>query len=307
MDIRKTIIIGSGPAGYTAAIYAARAEMQPLMIAGREPGGQLMLTSDVENWPGEPEGLLGPELMEKLKKQALRFGTEFVEDMVTEVDFNVHPFVVKTEGKEYKAETVIIATGASAMWLDVPGEKELQGKGVSACATCDGFFFRDKEVVVIGGGDSAMEEATFLTKFASKVTILVRRDELRASKIMQKRAMDNPKIEILWNTEAKELLGKDKVEGVRIVNNKTNEEQTLNVEGYFAAIGHKPNTGIFADQLELDPKGYIKHAPDSTKTNIEGVFAAGDVIDPWYRQAITAAGLGCMAALEAERYLAAKE
>jgi len=306
-DVHKVLIIGSGPAGYTAAIYSARADLAPTLIAGREPGGQLMLTSDVENWPGEPDGVLGPDLMEKLKKQALRFGTEFLQDMVTEVDFSSQPFTVKTADKEFKSETVIISTGAVAIWLGIPGEERLQGKGVSACATCDGFFFRDKKVVVIGGGDSAMEEATFLTKFASEVIILVRRDELRASKIMQKRAMDNEKITILWNTNALEILGEEKVEGVRVKNNKTGEEQTLEVDGYFAAIGHKPNTEIFKGQLELDDKGYIKHAPDSTKTNIEGVFASGDVMDPLYRQAVTAAGTGCMAALEAERYLASKE
>ncbi len=306
-EVHKTLIIGSGPAGYTAAIYAARADLAPVMIAGREPGGQLMLTTDVENWPGEPDGVMGPDLMEKLKKQALRFGTNLVQDMVREVDFSVHPFVVRAESEEYRAETVIVSTGASARWLGIPGEKKLQGKGVSACATCDGFFFRDKKVVVIGGGDSAMEEATFLTKFAREVIVLVRRDELRASKIMQKRAMDNPKITIMWNTEAKEIVGTDKVEGVLVVSNKTGEEQTLEVEGYFAAIGHKPNTEIFAGKLDLDEKGYIKHAPDSTKTNIDGVFAAGDVMDPRYRQAVTAAGTGCMAALEAERWLAARE
>lgn len=307
MDERNVIIIGSGPAGYTAAIYCARADMAPTMIAGMQPGGQLMLTSDVENWPGEPDGVMGPDLMDKLKKQALKFGTEMVEDLVTEVDFSSQPFVVKTEDATYHAKTIIIATGASARWLGIPGEERLQGKGVSACATCDGFFFRDKEVVVIGGGDSAAEESTFLTKFAKKVYLLVRRDEMRASKIMQKRVFENEKIEVMWNTEAVELLGTDKVEGVKIKNNKTGEESTLNVEGYFAAIGHKPNTDLFTDVLELDQKGYIQHAPDSTKTNIEGVFAAGDVIDPYYRQAVTAAGLGCMAALEAERYLAAKE
>jgi len=307
MSERNVIIIGSGPAGYTAAIYCARADMKPMMISGQQPGGQLMLTSDVENWPGEPDGVMGPDLMEKLKRQALRFGTEMVEDLVTEVDFSSQPFVVKTENETYQTKTVIIATGASAKWLGIPGEDRLQGKGVSACATCDGFFFRDKEVVVIGGGDSAAEESTFLTKFAKKVYLLVRRDELRASKIMQTRVRNNEKIEVLWNTEAVELLGEDKVEGVKVKNNQTGEEATLNVEGYFAAIGHKPNTDLFADVLELDQKGYIKHAPDSTKTNIEGVFAAGDVIDPHYRQAVTAAGLGCMSALEAERYLSAQE
>lgn len=301
-------IIGSGPAGYTAAIYAARADLQPLMIAGREPGGQLMLTSDVENWPGEPDGVLGPELMDKLKKQAVRFGTQMIEDVVTEVNFSEHPFEIKTEkGEVYKSETVIVTTGASAIWLNIPGEKEFQGKGVSACATCDGFFFRDKKVIVVGGGDSAMEEATFLTKFASEVVILVRGKELRASKIMQKRALDNPKISIMWNTQAKELKGSQMLEEVLVMNTETGVESTVQADGFFVAIGHKPNTEIFKGWLDLDEKGYIKHAPDSTKTNIEGVFAAGDVIDPWYRQAVTAAGMGCMAALEAERYIAKKE
>jgi thioredoxin reductase (NADPH) len=309
MDVRKTLIIGSGPAGYTAAIYAARADMQPLLISGREPGGQLMLTSDVENWPGEADGIMGPDLMEKLKKQAERFGTEMLTDFVTSVDFSERPFTVKTEDAEYKTETVIIATGASAMWLNIPGEKEFQGKGVSACATCDGFFFRDKKVVVVGGGDSALEEATFITKFASEVILLVRKGEgeMRASKIMQKRAMEHPKITIMYHTEAKELLGGDVLERVKVVNNQTGEESEVQTDGFFVAIGHKPNTAVFGDALELDQKGYIKHAPDSTKTNIEGVFAAGDVIDPHYRQAITAAGLGCMAALEAERFLSAQE
>lgn len=310
MDARKTIIIGSGPAGYTAAIYAARADLKPLLISGREPGGQLMLTSDVENWPGEPDGVLGPDLMEKLKKQAERFGTEFVQDVVTDVDFSERPFTLKTEdGNEYKAETVIVATGASAMWLGIPGEKEFQGKGVSACATCDGFFFRDKKVVVVGGGDSALEEATFITKFASEVVLLVRKaeGELRASKAMQHKAINNPKITIMYHTEAKELLGGDKLERVRIVNNQTGEESELETDGFFVAIGHKPNTAIFKDVLEMDEKGYIKRGANSTKTNVDGVFAVGDVVDPYYRQAITAAGLGCMGALEAERFLSHQE
>lgn len=306
MDVRKTIIIGSGPAGYTSAIYAARADLKPLLISGREPGGQLMLTSDVENWPGEPDGVLGPELMDKLRKQAERFGTEFVGDVVTEVDFSERPFTLKTEnGDEYKAETVIVATGAAAMWLNIPGEKEFQGKGVSACATCDGFFFRDKKVMVVGAGDSALEEATFITKFASEVVILVRKGEgeMKASKAMQHKAINNPKITIMYNTEAKELLGEGKLEHVKIVNNQTGEESEIDTDGFFVAIGHKPNTDIFKGVLEMDEKGYLKHAPDSTKTNVPGVFAVGDVIDPHYRQAITAAGLGCMGALEAERYL----
>ena len=308
MDIKKVIIIGSGPAGYTSAIYSARADLKPVIIAGREPGGQLMLTSEVENWPGEPSGVMGPELMEKLKTQALKFGTEFVQDMVTAVDFSSRPFKISTnESGEFLAETVIISTGATAMWLNIPGEKEFQGKGVSACATCDGFFFRDKKIVVVGGGDSALEEATFLTKFAREVIIIVRKDALRASKAMQHRAETNPKISFLWNSEARELIGEQRLSAVKVYNNKTGEESTIETDGFFVAIGHKPNTELFAGQIELDQKGYIKHAPDSTKTNVEGVFAAGDVIDPWYRQAITAAGMGCMAALEAERFLAGKE
>lgn len=308
MTKRNTVIIGSGPAGYTAAIYASRADLAPLMISGREPGGQLMLTTDVENWPGEADGVLGPELMEKLKKQALKFGTEFLSDVVTEIDFSARPYKVKTEtGTEVEAETLIIATGATAMWLGIKGEKELQGKGVSACATCDGFFFRGKRVVIVGGGDSAMEEANFLTKFATEVVVLVRTEKLRASKIMQERAMKNPKIRFEWNTQAKELLGTEKVEGVRVIDSVTGAERIIETDGFFVAIGHKPNTSLFEGVLELDEKGYIKHAPDSTKTTMPGVFACGDVIDPHYRQAVTAAGSGCMAALEAERFLASLE
>jgi thioredoxin reductase (NADPH) len=308
MEIQKVVIIGSGPAGYTAAIYAARADLQPVMIAGREPGGQLMLTSEVENWPGEPTGVMGPELMEKLKTQALKFGTVFHQDMVTKVDLSARPFKITThESGEFLAQTVIITTGASALWLGIPGEKELMGRGVSACATCDGFFFRDKKVVVVGGGDSALEEATFITKFAREVVVLVRKDILKASKAMQHRATSNSKIKFMFNTEAKELIGEQKLSAVRVINNQTGEESTIETDGFFVAIGHRPNTDLFAGQLEVDVKGYIKHAPDSTKTNIEGVFAAGDVIDPWYRQAVTAAGSGCMAALEAERFIASQE
>jgi len=304
----KLIIIGSGPAGHTAAIYAARAELAPLMFEGRVPGGQLMLTTEVENFPGFPKGLLGPEMMQLFKEQSERFGTRIVADDVTSVDFTQHPFVVKTEDKEFRAEAVIISTGASAMWIGVPGEKEYGGRGVSACATCDGFFFKGKQIVVVGGGDSAMEESNFLTKFASKVTVMVRKDTLRASKIMQERAMKNPKIEFLWNTEVKEVLGDGtKVTGLKIFNNKTNAESVFATEGLFVAIGHVPNTAIFKGQLNLDEKGYLKVQPGSTKTNIEGVFAAGDVADHVYRQAITAAGTGCMAALDAERWLAARE
>lgn len=305
---KKVAIIGSGPAGYTAAIYAARADLAPVMFFGPQPGGQLTITSEVENWPGEPDGVMGPDLMEKLKKQAARFGTEFVEDWVTKADLSVYPFVLTTQnGTVCEAEAVIIATGATAKFVGIPGEKEFQGRGVSACATCDGFFFRDKKVVVVGGGDSAMEEATFLTRFAREVVILVRSDKLRASKIMQERAMKNPKITFLWFTEPKEVVGEQTVNGVRVVNSQTGEESVVTADGYFAAIGHEPNTALFVGQVELDEKKYIKHVPDSTKTNIPGVFACGDVIDPHYRQAVTAAGSGCMAALEAERWLTSKE
>jgi thioredoxin reductase (NADPH) len=273
------------------------------MFAGLEPGGQLMLTTEVENWPGEDTGIMGPELVANMRKQAERFGTEVRQEMVTSVDFSERPFTVATAKETFKAETVIIATGASALWLGIPGEERLMSKGVSACATCDGFFFKDQQVVVVGGGDSAMEEATFLTRFATKVTILVRGDALKASKPMQARAMNNEKITILFNTSPTELLGEAALEKVVIANNKTGETSEIPATGYFAAIGHKPNTDLFKDFLELDIKGYLKHAPDSTKTNIPGVFACGDVIDPYYRQAVTAAGSGCMAALEAERFL----
>lgn len=306
-DVKNTVIIGSGPAGLTAALYAARAELKPLLIAGLTPGGQLMLTSEVENFPGFPQGILGPELMNKMIQQVERFGAELVYENVTAVDFNKRPFTVKTEKNEYRTKTVIIATGAEANWLNLPNEQRLRGKGVSACATCDGFFFKNKAVVVVGGGDSAMEEALFLTKFASKVTIIHRRDEFRASKIMLKRAQDNPKITFLTNTVITDVLGQDKVEGVKVKNLKTNEEMSLKVEGYFAAIGHTPNTKIFAQAgVEVDQKGYIK-VLNHTRTNIEGVFVAGDVQDSRYRQAVTAAGMGCMAAIDVERYLAERE
>lgn len=305
---RNVIIIGSGPAGYTAAIYAARANLQPLMFLGMQPGGQLTITSEVENWPGEPDGILGPDLMEKFKKQAARFGTEFVEDTVVAVDFATQPFTVRdSRGNAYTGETIIVSTGASSKWLNIPGEKEFQGRGVSACATCDGFFFRGKKVVVVGGGDSAMEEATFLTRFASEVVVLVRTDKLRASKIMQDRAMKNSKIRFLWWSEATEVVGDQRVTGVKVRNSKTGIEALEPTDGFFVAIGHEPNTKLFQGVLDLDAKGYIVHAPDSTRTNIEGVYACGDVIDPHYRQAVTAAGSGCMAALEAERWLASRE
>ena len=303
MEKRRLIIIGSGPAGYTAAIYAARADLQPLLFTGAQPGGQLTTTTDVENWPGEVEGIMGTQLMENLKAQAVRFGTEVVNSTVSEIDFSQRPFKMKTEKGEYEADAIIISTGASARWLGVPGEQKLIGKGVSACATCDGFFFRDKKVVMVGGGDSAMEEAIFLTRFAESVTVLVRRDELRASKIMQKRAMENSKITFLWNTETKELIGEDRLEAVKVINNKSQEETEIPADGFFVAIGHKPNTDFLSGQVELDDNGYIKNIPGTSKTNLEGVFACGDVIDPWYRQAITSAGTGCIAALDAERWL----
>lgn len=307
--VKKLVIIGSGPAGYTAGIYASRADLAPLLFAGREPGGQLMLTSDVENWPGEPTGVMGPDLMEKLKQQAERFGTEVVQEEVTEVDLSVHPFKVKTDKQELEVDAIIVATGAVAKWLGIPGEKEFQGKGVSACATCDGFFFRDKKVIVVGGGDAAMEEATFITKFASEVIVLLRGDvdNMKASKIMKDRALNNPKISFREFTEAKELLGTEKLERVKVVNNQTNEEDDIETDGFFVAIGHKPNTEIFKGQLDLDEKGYIVREANTSKTSVEGVFAAGDVIDPYYRQAITSAGSGCAAALDAERWLAKQE
>lgn len=299
-----TIIIGSGPAGCTAALYASRAYLKTAVIAGYEAGGQLMLTSDVENFPGYPEGVTGPEMMADLRKQAERFGSEFFDEDAVDVDFSSRPFTIKTDTAEYKAKTVIVATGSSAKWLGLDSEKALMGRGVSACATCDGFFFKDKEVVVVGGGDTAMEEATFLTKYASKVTIVHRRDEFRASKIMAKRAMEHPKIEIEWNTEITEILGDDFVNGVRLKNRETGEEKVLETNGYFAAIGHKPSTDLFKGTLRLDEAGYIiADGPHETHTSVPGVFVAGDVFDHRYKQAITAAGSGCKAAIDAERWL----
>ena len=303
--IHEVIIIGSGPAGFTAALYAARADLAPVLFEGMQPGGLLTTTTDVENYPGFPEGIMGPEMMELFKKQAVRFGTIVKSETVIEVDLNAQPKRINTDQGSYEAKTVIISTGASALWLGIPGEERLKTKGVSACATCDGFFFRGKEVVVVGGGDSAAEESTFLTKFATKVHLLVRKEAMRASKIMQERVMKNEKIEVLFNTEAVEVLGEDHVEGVRIKNNVTGEERTLGVGGYFAAIGHMPNTGLFTGQLDIDVKGYVVHEPDSSRTKIPGVFVAGDVADYFYRQAVTAAGTGCMAAMDAERWLAA--
>ena len=308
MQPKKVIIIGSGPAGYTAAIYASRANLEPVMFLGDQPGGQLMITSDVENWPGEADGVLGPELMEKLKKQAGRFGTEFIEDTIVSVDFSTNPKkVTDGHGNVHEAETIIISTGASAKWLGIPGEKEFQGRGVSACATCDGFFFRGKKVVIVGGGDSAMEEATFLTRFANEVVVLVRTDKMRAAKIMQDRAMQNPKITFMHWSEAVEIVGDGKVTGVQIKNSQTGNVTLVPTDGFFVAIGHEPNSAIFDGKIDRDVKGYIIHQPDSTKTSVDGVFACGDVIDPHYRQAVTAAGTGCMAALEAERWLANHE
>ena len=299
----KVLIIGSGPAGLTAAIYAARADLNPLMIEGMERGGQLMLTTEVENYPGFPEGILGPELMDGMRKQAERFGTRIVSSDVTKVDLSERPFKVWVADDLYESEALVISTGASARWLGIPGESRLRGYGVSACATCDGFFFRDREIAIVGGGDSAMEEAIFLTKFASKVTILHRRDQFRASKIMAQRAIDHPKIEVLWNTTIEEVLGGDLVTGLRVKNVLTDEESVLPVEGFFLAIGHDPNTKIFQGQLDLDASGYVVTEGGSTRTSVEGVFAAGDVVDHYYQQAVTAAGMGCQAAIDVEHWL----
>ena len=303
-DVRDLIIIGGGPAGYTAALYAARANLAPLVIEGFNWGGQLMITSDVENYPGYPDGVMGPEMMAEFRRQAERFGTEFVTDDVTRVDFSERPFRVWVEGEEHKARTVIVATGASARWLGLPGEQQFQGRGVSACATCDGAFFRDKELIVVGGGDTAMEEAAFLTRFASKVTVVHRRDEFRASQIMLDRARSNDKIEFLPNAVIDEILGDGKVEAVRLRDVQTDETWEMSVDGVFVAIGHDPNTKLFVDQLDHDDAGYLVTTPGTTETNVRGVFAAGDVQDHTYRQAVTAAGSGCMAALDAERLLA---
>lgn len=309
-NIHKCIIIGSGPAGYTAAIYAARANMSPILFTGPQPGGQLTTTTDVENYPGYPNGIGGIEMMEEFRQQAERFGTDVRYELITKVDFKTgeHFHKVWTEsGEELKAYTIIISTGASAKYLGLPSEARLLNRGVSACAVCDGFFFRGKEVAVVGGGDTAAEEATYLAKLCTKVHMIVRRNELRASSIMQKRVFNTPNIEVHWHTEVEEVLGDDKVTGLRVFNNKTGEKQDLPVEGFFVAIGHKPNTDIFKGFLDMDDTGYLIAVPGSSKTNIPGVFASGDAADKVYRQAVTAAGTGCMAALDAERYLVEEE
>ena len=304
----KCLIIGSGPAGYTAAVYAARANLEPLLYTGPEPGGQLMITTDVENYPGYPDGILGPQMMEDFKKQAERFGTKIRLEMITKVDFSGPVHKAWTEGgTEIHADSVVISTGASARWLGIPSEKRLMNKGVSACAVCDGFFFKGLEVAIVGAGDTAAEEASYLAKLCPKVHMLIRRDEMRASKIMQKRVMNTENIEIHWNTETDEVLGEEEVEAVRVINNKTGEKSVIPVKGFFVAIGHKPNTAIFKDWLEMDDTGYLITKADSTKTKVEGVFASGDAQDKIYRQAVTAAGTGCMAALDAEKYLTEKE
>jgi len=307
-DIHDVIIIGSGPAGYTAALYAARAQLKPLVFEGSvTAGGALMKTTDVENFPGFPDGVLGPDLMDAMRKQAERFGAQLVAEDVTGVDLTTEPKRVIVEGDVYLARTVIIATGSRYRELDVPGEKLLSGHGVSWCATCDGFFFRDKDIAVIGGGDSAMEEATFLTRFARSVTVVHRRDALRASKIMQERAFANPKISFRWNSEVIEVLGDGKVSGLRLRDTVTGEESTLEVNGLFVAIGHEPRSELFTGQLATDGGGYLLVEQPTTRTAIPGVFACGDVVDHTYRQAVTAAGTGCSAALDAERYLASRE
>ncbi len=310
-NVGKTecLIIGSGPAGYTAAIYAARADLKPILYTGLQQGGQLTTTTEVDNFPGYPEGITGPEMMEDIKKQAERFDADIRFGIVTEVDFSKRPFIVKTDdGKILEAETVIIATGATARWLGLESESKFNGYGVSACATCDGFFYKGKDVAVVGGGDTAAEEATYLAKLCNKVYLIHRRDELRASKAMQKKVFETPNLEVIWDTVPKEIVGTEErfsktLTGAILTNVKTGEEKQINIDGFFVAIGHKPNTDVFASQLETDDQGYIITEADSTKTSVGGVFACGDVQDHVFRQAVTAAGTGCMAAIEAERFL----
>lgn len=301
----KVVIIGSGPAGLTAALYAARADLSPIVFEGPEPGGQLMTTTDVENFPGYPNGVMGPQMMQDFREQASKFGADLRYGYVTDIDYSERPYKLQVDEKtEIKADTIIISTGASAMWLGIESETRLRGKGVSACATCDGAFFRNQHVIIVGGGDTAMEEATFLTKFASKVTVIHRREELRASKAMQARAFENEKIEFMWNSEVEEILGDQVVEGVKIKNRETGESTTLpEVTGVFVAIGHKPNTDLFKGVLTMDDVGYIQTKGQSTKTDLPGIYACGDAMDSFYRQAVTAAGTGCKAALDAEHYI----
>jgi len=306
----QCLIIGSGPAGYTAAIYASRAGLQPILYQGEQPGGQLTITSDVENFPGYPQGVMGPQMMMELQEQAERFGADIRSGLVDKVDFDKNGGIHKAyvdNGDVIEAETVIISTGASAKWLGLESEQRLNGRGVSACAVCDGFFYRGQDVAIVGGGDTAAEEASYLAKLCNKVYMLVRRDELRASKIMQKRVMSLPNLEVLWNSQTDEILGEEEVEGLRVLNNQTGEKTELKIQGFFVAIGHKPNTDIFKGFLDMDANGYIITEKGTAKTNIPGVFASGDAQDHVYRQAVTAAGTGCMAALDAERYLATKE
>ena len=300
---RRVLIIGSGPAGYTAAIYTARAGLEPLVLAGLTFGGQLMITTEVENYPGYPDGITGPLMMEEFQKQAERFGTKIVFEDATRVDFSVRPFAVSTDSKRYTADAVIVATGASARWLGLDSEKRLQNKGVSACATCDGALFRGKPMAVVGGGDTAMEEALFLSRFATRVTLVHRRGDLRASKIMQQRLLSNEKIEVAWHSAVDEVLGDEFVTGVRLRDLRDDSKRDLDLDAVFIAIGHQPNTALFGQQLSLDAAGYLKVAPGTTRTSVEGVFACGDVADPIYRQAVTAAGTGCRAAIDAERWL----
>ncbi len=301
--MRNVVIIGSGPAGLTAAIYAARADLKPVLIEGSEPGGQLTLTTMVDNFPGFPEGVMGPRLMEDMKKQAERFGAEILNGYVDRVELGAHPFRVFVDKQEFEAKTVIISTGSSAKLIGLENERRLMGHGVSTCATCDGFFFRDKQIAVVGGGDSAMEEATFLTKFATDVALIHRRDQFRASKIMQDRALSNDKIRVLYDSVVEDIVGDEAVTGIRVRNIKDDVASEMDLEGVFVAIGHNPNTGIFAGQIDLDDNGYVVTTPGSTRSSVPGVFACGDVQDPVFKQAVTAAGTGCMAALEAEKYI----